>query len=408
MPEPLLYVKSMGAAAIVSALCVLAMAGVRRPAGATRLNSVCVLAMCLGLAAGHFVAGGRVPWPAVNGLDRFLTVVVPAALGIELIAGFQRVPPAVACCLRTILAAAIPRILLHKSIYLDGSDDDWPVWQAGVALAGCAALLAGVWGLLLGLSRRSCSGVSIGLALCLATQCAGITVMMAGYIKGGAAAFLLAATLAATTLGARQLTTRLAPAIVGAGVVILFGVLFIGRFFGRLSTGCALVMLLAPLLCWVTEIPLLRQRPPWLVGSLRLALVAVPLVAVLAVVKRDFDRDLAPLLGAVRAIQGSPPPRDAGLRRVVAKPTTNRELLSQQFDQPERLRGWKESVVRASIRKLPLHAPRRAAKKRRPPAAITAAMGRGPVGARLAGSQTGRGRPVFRLIFAVHQFRGVC
>ncbi len=65
--------------------------------------------------------------------------------------------------------------------------------------------------------------------------------------------------------------TYATPAILGIGVVGLFGLLFIGRFFGRLSTGCALTMLLAPLLCWVTEMPLLRHRKPWLVGSLRLA-----------------------------------------------------------------------------------------------------------------------------------------
>jgi hypothetical protein len=126
--------------------------------------------------------------------------------------------------------------------------------------------------------------------------------MMAGYIKGGAAAFPLAATLVATTIGARLIAKRSGvPASIGIGVVGLFGLLFIGRFFGRLSTGSALAMLLAPLLCWATEAPLLRHRKPWLVGSLRLALVAIPLLVVLAAAKRDFDRDMAPLLGKAQA-----------------------------------------------------------------------------------------------------------
>ena len=60
-------------------------------------------------------------------------------------------------------------------------------------------------------------------------------------------------------------------------------------------------MLLSPLLCWVTEIPQLRQRKPWLVGLLRLVLVAIPLLVVLAAAKRDFDRDMAPLLGKIPA-----------------------------------------------------------------------------------------------------------
>lgn len=297
MPEPVLYLESLGAAAIVSALCVLAMTAVPRPVNTARLNSACVLGMGLGIAVGNYVLSLRLGWPPANGLDRFVIVVIPAALGVELIAGFQRVPPSAGWFLRISLAAAIPRILLHASIYMDGSDNGWNAWQAGTALAACGALLAGVWGLLHWLAWRSRSGVSISLALVLATLCAAATVMMAGYIKGGAAALPLAATLAATTVAARLTAKRLAPAIIGVGIVELFGVLFIGRFFGRLSTGSALAMLLAPLLCWATEIPLLRLRNPWLVGSLRLVLVAMPLLAVLAAAKRDFDRDMAPLLG---------------------------------------------------------------------------------------------------------------
>ena len=307
MPEPLLYLKAMGAAAIVSAMFVLAMAGVRRPASTARINSACVLGIGLGLAVGYCVLPLQLRWPPVNGLDRFLTIVVPAALTVELIAGFQCVPCWVAWLLRMSLAATIPRILLHGSVYLSGSGNDWTLWQAGAALAVCGALSAGLWGLLSWLSQRS-PGVSVPWALSLTIQCAGLTVMMAGYIKGGAAAFPLAATLVATTLGASLITKRLgrpenfvAPAILGIGVVGSFGLLFIGRFFGRLSTGCALAMLLAPLLCWATEVPLLRHRKPWFVGSIRLVLVAIPLVVVLVVAKRDFDRNMVPLLGKAPA-----------------------------------------------------------------------------------------------------------
>ena len=317
MPDPLLFLKAMGAAAIVSAVFVLAMGRMRRRVGTTWLNSAwlnstCVLGTGFGLAVGCFVLSLRWTWPPVHGLDRFLTIVVPAVLGIELIAGFQSVPRRVAWFLRMSLAAAVPRILLHGSVYLihrNGSDNDWTPWQAGFALAVCAGLLAAVWGLLSWLTHRS-PGVSIPLALGLTIQCAGLTVMMAGYIKGGAAAFPLAATLVATTIVAGLIARRTGtlahfgvptncgvPALLGIGVVGLFGVLFIGRFFGQLSTGSALAMLLAPLLCWATEIPLLRHRKPWLVGSLRLVLVTILLAVVLALAKRDFDRHLAPLLG---------------------------------------------------------------------------------------------------------------
>ncbi|MBC8355246.1 MAG: hypothetical protein H8E66_24995 [Planctomycetes bacterium] len=312
MPEPLLYLKATAAAAIVSATFVLAMAGVRRSAIATWLNSTCVLAIGVGLAAGYSVLSLHLAWPPRNGLDRLLTIVVPLALIIELISGVERVPRWVAWFLRISLTATIPRILLHGSVYLSRSDNDWTLWQASLAMALCGALLAGAWSLLSCLSERS-PGVSIPLALCLSIQCAGLTVMLAGYIKGGAAAIPLAAALVATSIGAKLVSKRTSPqtnigwpAILGIGVVGLFGLLFIGRFFGRLSTERAIVMLLAPLLCWVTETSLLRDRKPWLVGSIRLVFVAIPLMMVLAVAKHDFDRDMGPLLGVVGVSNVSP------------------------------------------------------------------------------------------------------
>ena len=320
MPEPFLYVKAMGAAAIVSAALVLAMArttarttGRTGQAGrAAWSKSGPVLAMALGLAVGFSLLSLQSSWPPANGLDRYLSLVVPAILGIELIAGCPWVSNGSAWFLRLSLAAAIPRILLHGSVYLSGSGDEWPRWRTGVALVVCGLLLAGMWGLLSWLCRRS-PGVTISFALGMAILCTGLTVMMAGYIKGGAAAFPLAATLFATTMASRLVVARwnresgggatnhAAQAILGVGVVSLFSLLFIGRFFGRLPTGSGLALLLAPLLCWGTEIPVLRHRKPWLLGSLRMALVAIPLLVVLVVAKRDFDREMGPLLGKVPA-----------------------------------------------------------------------------------------------------------
>ena len=318
MPEPLLYLKAIGAAAVVSAMFVLAMAGLRRPAGAGRLNAACVFAIGFGLAIGYYVLALQVAWPPKSALDRFLTIVLPAALVVELIGGFQRVPRWVVWLLRLALAAAIPRILLHGSVYLGDYSNAWTLWQATMVLAISGGLLASVWSLLAWLPQRS-PGVAIPISLCLATQCAGLTVMMAGYIKGGAAAFPLTMVLLATTIASRlmmkgsdlqnnvgsptkvnAMANFAAPAVIGVGVVGLFSLLFTGRFYGRLSTGPALVMLLAPLLCWLTELPFLRHRNPWLVGTLRLTLVAIPLLVVLVLAKRDFDRDMAPLLSLVQ------------------------------------------------------------------------------------------------------------
>ncbi len=305
MLEPSLYLEAMASAAIVSAACVLAITALRRPASTTWLNLASIPGIGLGLVTGYHMLAWRWILPPVNGLDRFLIIVVPATLVIELIAGFPAVPRWLAWLLRMSLASMIPRILLHGSVHLSGSNST--PWQA-VAVMGIAALFLVIsWSLLALLSQRS-RGVPIVLALYLATQCAGLTIMMAGYIKGGAAACPLAAILVAAALwtylaGSGRFATApsISPAVLGIGIVGLFGLLLIGIFFGRISIVSGLVMLLAPLLCWITQISWLRHRQGWVVGSMGLLLVALPLLIVLLKAKHDFDRDMAPLLGKGKA-----------------------------------------------------------------------------------------------------------
>lgn len=296
MPDPVLYLTSLSSAAIVSALIVLAMAGTRRPVNSARLNRAGAAAIGLGLATGIYLLKLRVAFPTASALDRFLTIVLPAVLVIELVAAVKRVPSWFAWTLRIILAAAIPGVLLYGSVYLGDSSDAWPLDELIATWALSSLLLAFVCGSLHGLAQRS-PGVSISLAVSLAAVCAGLTIMMAGYIKGGAAAFALAATIGAVTIATRLISKRPDMAAINSiGVVGLFSLLFIGRFFGRLSTGCAVAILLAPVLCWVVELPMLCRRKTWVVGLLRLLLVAIPLLIVLVLAKRDFDLKFAPLL----------------------------------------------------------------------------------------------------------------
>lgn len=302
MPEPLLYVKAMGAAGFVSALFVLAMAALRRTDSTTRWNLASVPAIGLGLTVGYFVLSLQPALPPVSALDRLLAIIFPAALSVELVAGFQKTPQWAAWLLRMVLVAMIPRILLHGSVYISGSDDGWLPWQVVTTLGVCSIVLAVVWSLLAALSTRA-PGVSLPVALCMAIQSTAVTVMLAGYINGGAAGLPLVATLLATTAAIWLVSRRSVsaasfhcPAILGIGVVGLFSLLFVGRFFGRLSTPVAITILAAPLLCWATEALPPRYRKPWFVGTLRLVAVAIPLVAVLALAKIDFDRDMAPLL----------------------------------------------------------------------------------------------------------------
>lgn len=288
----------MLAAAAAGALAVLALGGWRRAAGAARANVACVLAVGFGAAAGYLIMQTRPAWPPASARDRFLLIVLPVAVVVELIASVPKTPHRLAWLLRLAAALSVSPILLHGSVYLAGPQREWSAWQAGLVLAGCGALLATVWGLLGWLSQRA-PGVSLPLALAEAGLCGGFAVMLAGYIGGGEAAMPLAAALAGTALASPLAAER--PAVqgmTGVGVVGLFSLLFIGRFFGRLSTGAALAALLAPLLCWATEAPKLRHCRPCVKAIVRLALTALPLAVVLAAAKAEFDREMGPLLEA--------------------------------------------------------------------------------------------------------------
>ena len=299
MPNPVLYTQALAVAAVVSALCVLATGWTRTLPSASRMNFACVLGLGAGVIAGYRVLQLRCAWPPINGLDRLLTIVLPATFFIELLACWPQLPQWLARGLRLILVASCGLILLHGSVYLGGPHSAWTATGTFGLLLLSSSALAIVWWSMSRLSRRS-SGSSILLAIALATQAAAINIMLAGYITGGAAALPLTAALIGTSIAA--IVCRAQPASRGAvamGVVGLFGLLFVGRFYGGLSTSHALAMLLAPMLCWVTEAPQFRQQLPRHRAILNLLLVAIPLLVVLILAKLAFDRDMAPLIGSL-------------------------------------------------------------------------------------------------------------
>ena len=202
--------------------------------------------------------------------------------------------------------SCVGRILLHDSVYLGGVGSDNPdAWSFGQTLAafggGFLGLIA-VWSLLCRLSDHSAAG-SITLCLAMTILCTGLATMMAGYIKGGAAAIPLAAALAGTSLASPLLAQDFGVkvetylrATIGIGVIGLFSLLCIGHYFGQLTGLCAIVLFLTPLLCWISELPGLRSRPAWQKSGVRFVAVTIVLSAVASFAKQDFDRKMAPLL----------------------------------------------------------------------------------------------------------------
>ena len=312
MPDPILYLKAFIAVVVASAIVLLVLRRVVRDSTDSLAAAAGVLAISAGLVVGYEVLFFSWTWPPANALNRFLMIVLPAALIVELLtavfdSGFYS--RSLTIVLRVTLYACVGWILLHDSVYLSrvGSDnpDAWTLTQTVAILCGGFGGLIVVWSLLCRLSRRSAS-CSITLSLAMAVLCAGLATMMAGYIKGGIAAIPLTAGISGVALASQVLTTGLGDpgkpylqGAIGIGVIGLFSLLCIGHFFGQLSGLHAIVIFLTPLLCWISEFPGLASTPPLRKFTMHLIAVTIPLAAVLFVAKRDFDQKMAPLLAGV-------------------------------------------------------------------------------------------------------------
>ena len=79
--------------------------------------------------------------------------------------------------------------------------------------------------------------------------------------------------------------------VLGLGVVGLFALLIVGRFFGQVSTLNAALLFFAPLLGWLPELPFVRRMRPVLRGLARVVLTAAPVIVALALAQQKFVAD---------------------------------------------------------------------------------------------------------------------
>lgn len=322
MPDPVQYMQALLAAFAVSFL---AIAGIRFffPLRVRRAECISeVVAAAAGLVAGYRILQFEWVWPPGNAINRFLTIVLPAAVVVELISAFAPVSSSIesprlkraglfsiiVLILRASFFASIGRILLHKSVYVRVSPDIdacWSEWKVIILLAASAALLNTVWLLLSSLAIRD-EPRSVITSLSLSIMTAGISIMLAGYIRGGAAGLPVAASL----VGVVMATTACQPkfcvlnhqslqCLIGPAVTVLFSLLWIGSLFGQLPAIDALTILVAPLLCWVSELAVFRRMNRRSKVALRLIAVVIPLTLTLVNAKRTFDQKLGPLVAII-------------------------------------------------------------------------------------------------------------
>ncbi len=285
MPDPTLILQALVATGLVAGLVVLVCGLPPAPRMA--------LAWVLG-GGGAFYLGCRLlglwpRWPPREDLDRFLLIVMPAAIAVELVGAFPQVPRLLAWALRLAVAAGAAPVLLYKTTYFAGSGTpEWTPEQTSVIFGSMGAAMIVVWALLALLAQLT-TGRSVAAALALTSAAAAMAVMLSGYATGGQLGLPLAAALVGAVVASLLLrSTAGLSAALGLGVVGLFSLLVIGHFFGELATHHAVVLGLAPLLCWLPELPYLRRLAGWVRGTARLILVAVPLVLVGIQVQQTF------------------------------------------------------------------------------------------------------------------------
>jgi hypothetical protein len=306
MPDFELLTKALAAAgaaafllAAAPALLAVLVSGRLRPAfNSAWAAPASVLALAVGFYLGCWVVGMWPHWPPVEDKDRFLALILPAMIVVELLGALPRTPRLLLWPLRLLVMAGAARILLHGSTYLTDligpNSREWSPAQTWLILGGLAAALVLVWILLEFLGRHG-SGLLLPLILGMTCGAAALTVMLSGYSTGGQPGLPMAAALAGVAAAGLVLprppgtTPCLGPAIVG-----LYGLLVIGHFFGKLTTTHALLLFGAPLLAWISEFPPCNRLRPWCRGLIQVVLVAALAAVVVTQAKEQFDRDSRP------------------------------------------------------------------------------------------------------------------
>jgi hypothetical protein len=278
MPDPIVILKASGLAAGVAAMLLLLFGWPWRQPVPIRVRCGWSLGAGIGFIAGCYLLGWRPRWEVMEDKDRFLLFLIPLAMLVDCLAAAPSLPRPIAWIGRGLLAFAAAPLLLWNTVYLKDVAGpgmrQWSETELTLWLGGLGALLIAVWALL-AWRQRLRPGRSTLLALALATAAAALTVMLSGYLTGGQLGLPLAAAVTGGFLASWLL--RGAEVTSGAGAISLvglFGLLVIGRFFGELASWHGLVLLLCPLLTWVTEVPVIRRLRSGLRDLLALVLVA--------------------------------------------------------------------------------------------------------------------------------------
>jgi hypothetical protein len=283
MPDPLIMAGATVLAALVAV--VVWLVGRSRPAAGA-------VGVGLGVLVGAWVLGLGPRVPPREVLDRFLLILVPAAMLAEVASSFRA--RWVGWVARAVVALGAAPVLVYQGpMYLSdltGGPTSGQLDTTGrlAVFAGLAVALFLVWAALNRLADRA--GRSATVAMAVTTGGAGLALMLSGYATGGLLGFPLAVVVGVFAF----IGSGHRPSAVGVAVVALFALLVIGRLFAGLTPQSALLLFAAPLLAWLPELPRVRRLRPLLRDGLRVALTIVPVVLTLWLAHQKFVADSAP------------------------------------------------------------------------------------------------------------------
>jgi hypothetical protein len=290
--------EAAGVAAVIASVMLFISGKSWRSPGPRWLSVASTLAVGVAFYLGFWALELKARWPPVEIQDRFLYILLPAVVVVELIAALPRVPLWAGWVLRLLVAAAAAPVLLYNSRYISdvGGPDTrrWSpsetLWLLGAFAVGLAAL----WGLL-SLLPAAARTRSVLLALAVACAGSGAACMYSGWATEGQMGLALGAALvgvAAVTYALPALQVGTGP--LGVGLVGLFTLSVGGRFFAGLTSLHALLLFGAPLLCVLPDLIWARKLQPLVRGGLRIALVALPIVLVVAQARQEAKAQSRP------------------------------------------------------------------------------------------------------------------
>lgn len=296
MSDPILFARAFAAGVVTAAF----VAWLLRWPWSVPHRRRTSLGYLLGMASATVVACRllmvRPHWPPRVDQDRFLFVVLPSLFCVELAATLP-MRPLLVWSLRFLLAGAAAPILLYGSVYVADSAGPgtrkWMPFQAVLVFFVLELALFIVWRLLAKLQQQTQSQV-VPLAVALSCLGAAATVALSGYASIAGIGIALAAAVTGCTLAARM--PRSSPhldAVISLSAVGLFALVVVGHYFGNLTLGHAVALLVSPLLGWLPEWLPLQRLGSMGRGVSRLVLTTVPIAVVLALAYQQFVRDSA-------------------------------------------------------------------------------------------------------------------